>query len=206
MQPFADVNDDNVRQACLTQAPRKGWLNQNCFCARKSEMPRGALLIKSILSVSANSEFCYQPSGQNLPVLDQAQTVTVSGLLVEPLRIVSTWISSPKIWNNHRWAFYTAAIILWDRDSKHKFFHYFCFRLCLVDQYFTNEDIGSLTMFFNPANEHSWARLMVRHGKQTSWWWIVIIIWNGCNRIMVVTLFGDWIYSYQLIMMIIITK
>ena len=147
MQPFADVNDDNVRQACLTQAPRKGWLNQNCFCARKSEMPRGALLIKSIWSVSANSEFCYQPSGQNLPVLDQAQTVTVSGLLVEPLRIVSTWISSPKIWNNHRWAFYTAAIILWDRDSKHKSFHYFCFRLCLGDWYFANEDFEGFALF-----------------------------------------------------------
>ena len=179
MQAFVVVNDNNVRQACPTQAPRKGWLNQNCFCARKSEMPRGALLIKSILSVSANSEFCYQPSGQNLPVLDQAQTVTVSGLLVEPLRIVSTWISSPKIWNNHRWAFYTAAI----GDSKHKFYHYFCFRLCRGDQYFTNEDIESLTIFFNPANEYSWARFMVRHGKQTSWWWIVITNWIGCNRI-----------------------
>ena len=91
MQAFVVVNDDNnVRQAYPTQAPLKGWLNQNCFCARKSEMPRGALIIKSILSVSANSEFWNEPSGQNLPVLDQAQTVTVSGLLVEPPRIVST--------------------------------------------------------------------------------------------------------------------
>ena len=90
MQAFVVVDDDNVRQACPTQAPLKGWLNQNCFCAHKSEMPRGALLIKSILSVSANSEFWNQPSGQNLPVLDQLQTVMVSELLVEPLRIVST--------------------------------------------------------------------------------------------------------------------
>ena len=90
MQVFVVVNDDNVRQACPTQAPHKGWLNQNCFCARKSEMPRGALLIKSFLSVSANYELWNQPSGQNLLVLDQAQTVTVSGLLVELLRIVST--------------------------------------------------------------------------------------------------------------------
>ena len=87
MQAFVVVDDDNARQACPTQAPRKGWLNQNCFCARKSEMPRGC---KSILSVSANSEFWNQPSGQNLPVLDQLQTVMVSELLVEPLRIVST--------------------------------------------------------------------------------------------------------------------
>ena len=65
-KPFFVVNDDNVRQACPTQAPRKGWLNQNCFCAHKSEMPRGALLIKSFLSVSANYELWNKGSTKKL--------------------------------------------------------------------------------------------------------------------------------------------
>ena len=140
-------------------------------------MPKGAHLISQL--VSSDFEFWNEFLGQNPPALDQMQTVTDLALLVEPPRIVSTWISSPKIWNNHRWAFYTAAI----GDSKHKFYHYFCFRLCRGDQYFTNEDIESLTIFFKPANEYSWARFMVRYGKQTSWWWIVITNWIGCNQI-----------------------